>query len=146
VADEHDARTADALDDVANYVRVKVTDETLVDGHRDTDRVGDELGRLTSAEQGAGDDCIGRKSALGEERSQSRGLASSLWTQWSFGVGPVPVRGVAGVRVAEKVELELGGVVGIHRCSVGAKSDAVRDENWQPARAATAPWRLQTRR
>ena len=82
VADEHDARSADALDDVADVSGSSGPAEPVVDGDRDADRIGDELGGLARAQLGARHDRVRREPALGEKGSQALCLAPALWAQW----------------------------------------------------------------
>jgi hypothetical protein len=84
VPNEHNACTTGPLDDVIDIVDVERAAQPIVDRHGNANGVSKEIGRLPSAELGAGDDRIGRKSALGQKRTESFGLALALLAQWAL--------------------------------------------------------------
>ena len=99
----------------------------LTESGYEAEVAGDDLGGLARPELRRADDRVGPEADAGEERSKSLGLTLALGAQWPGCVVTGPALRVAGVGVAEEVELGRGGstVGGAHPSRV-ARNAVIR--------------------
>ena len=92
----------------SSVLQPEVVREPVVEREREAEALGHDLRGLRGPDLGRGDDRVGLETDAGQEPPQPVGLLLALLGEWTGLVGTVPGGGIAGVRVAEEMQLGHG--------------------------------------
>ena len=108
--DDHPRRVARLAEHALQLLEPEAVREPGIERERETQALGHDLGGLRGPDLGRGDDRVGLEADAGQEAPQPVGLLLTLLREGPGLVGTLPRCGIAGVRVADEMQLGHGRV------------------------------------